>query len=146
MKKLYLIVIFTLTACYFADAQEVGLRFGGINGHGGIAIDGVFGTKIGRIHGDVGFHQGGVSVDALWDFIYKPLGNEAFNWYLGVGPTTSIDEDFWLGVAGEVGLEYCFNSVPIVIGIDWRPTVWIIEETKFGADSFGLNVRYKFGK
>jgi hypothetical protein len=146
MKKLSLIFIFSVAFFYFSGAQEIGIRFGGVNGGGGAAVDGVFGTKIGRIHADLGFYNNGLGIDVLWDFLYKPLGGEAFNWYLGVGPTTSIGDDFWLGVAGEAGLEYQFNSVPITLGFDWRPTFWIIEETKFGADSFGLNVRYRFGK
>jgi hypothetical protein len=146
MKKLFLIAAFTLTAYYFADAQEIGVRFGGTNGAGGVALDGVFGTGAGRIHGDLGFYKDGVGIDLLWDFIYKPLGDEAFNWYLGAGPTTYIGNDFWLGVCGEIGLEYRFNSVPISLGIDWRPTLWVIEETGFGADSFGLAARFRFGK
>ncbi|MBK6965338.1 MAG: outer membrane insertion C- signal [Bacteroidales bacterium] len=146
MKKLLLISIFALIAVYYAGAQEIGVRFGGTNGAGGVALDGVFGAGPGRIHADLGIYNGGVGVDVLWDFIYKPLGGEAFNWYLGAGPTTYIGDDFWLGVCGEIGLEYRFNSVPISLGVDWRPTLWVIEETKFGADSFGLCARFRFGK
>ena len=146
MKKLCLIGIFTLIAYCFAGAQEIGIRFGGTNGGGGAAIDGVFGTKIGRVHADLGFYHGGMGIDALWNFLYKPLSTEAFNWYLGVGPTLTIGDSFWLGVAGEAGLEYKFNSVPISMGLDWRPTFWIVEETRFGADSFGFNIRYRFGE
>ncbi len=146
MKKLLLISIFALIAGYYAGAQEIGVRFGGTNGAGGVALDGVFGAGPGRIHADLGIYNGGVGVDVLWDFIYKPLGGEAFNWYLGAGPTTYIGDDFWLGVCGEIGLEYRFNSVPISLGVDWRPTLWVIEETKFGADSFGLCARFRFGK
>ena len=25
----------------------------------------------------------GVGIDVLWDFLYRPLGDEAFNWYVG---------------------------------------------------------------
>ena len=146
MKKLFLIAAFILTTYCFADAQEIGVRFGGTNGAGGVALDGVFGTGAGRIHGDLGFYKGGIGVDALWDFIYKPLGGEAFNWYLGAGGSTFIGDDFWLGVSGEVGLEYRFNSVPVSVGLDWRPTLWIVKETTFGADSFGLCARFRFGK
>lgn len=146
MKKLFITLIFAITTVVFVNAQEVGVRFGGTNGAGGVALDGVFGTGAGRIHADLGFYSGGVGIDALWDFVYKPLGGEAFNWYLGAGPTTYIGDDFWLGVCGEIGLEYKFNSVPISIGADWRPTLWVIEETNFRADSFGLNVRFRFGK
>ena len=48
------------------------------------------------------------------------------------------------GISGEIGLEYRFSSVPIAIGADWRPTLWVVGETKFGADSFGLNIRFVF--
>jgi hypothetical protein len=147
MKKLYLIAIFTLVAFSFANAQELGVRFGGTHGEGGVALDGVFGAGPGRIHADLAIYHNAMGVDVLWDFIYKPLGAEAFSWYLGAGPSTYIGNDsFWLGLSGEIGLEYAFKTVPISIGADWRPTLWVIESTEFGADSFGLNVRFRFGK
>lgn len=145
MRKLLLSAVFILTAFYYADAQEIGVRFGGTNGAGGVALDAVFGAGPGRIHADLGFYKEAVGIDVLFDFINKPLGGEAFTWYLGAGPTATIgNETFWLGISGEIGLEYAFKSVPISIGADWRPTLWIIEETQFGADSFGLNARFRF--
>ena len=144
-----LIVVFALVmvGVLSSNAQEVGIRFGGTNSHGGAAIDGVFGLgQFSRIHADLGIYKGGVGIDALWDFLYKPLGNEAFNWYLGVGPSTYIGDAFWLGASGEIGLEYRFEAVPIALGLDWRPTFWILDTTKFGVGSFGLNIRYVFGK
>jgi len=144
MKKI-LLVFFAVFTLGSLSAQEVGIRFGGVNGGGGAAIDAVFGVGSSRIHADVGFFKESVGADVLWDLIYKPLGGEAFNWYLGVGPSVTIGDPFWLGVAGELGLEYRFNGVPIVLGLDWRPTFWVIEDTRFGADSFGLNARWNFG-
>ena len=145
MKKILLIAIIALATISASNAQEIGVRFGGTNGAGGAAIDAVFEAgEFSRIHADLGFYKGGIGVDALWDFIYKPLGDEAFNWYLGVGPSTFIGDDFWFGASGEIGLEYHIESAPIAIGIDWRPTLWILNETNFGADSFGLNVRFVF--
>lgn len=149
MKRVYqhllFIMVFIAGAALTTNAQEVGVRFGGTNSAGGAAIDAVFGTGSGRIHADLGFYREGVGVDVLWDLLYKPLSGEAFNWYLGVGPTTFIGNDFWwLGVSGEIGLEYRFSGAPIAIGADWRPTLWVVEETKFGADSFGLNFRFVF--
>lgn len=146
MRKFLLIVAIVFASFSIAKAQEIGVRFGGLNGGGGAAVDAIFSLgQFSRVHADLGFFDGGVGIDALWDFLYKPLNNEAFSWYMGVGPSMSIGDDFWLGVTGEIGLEYRFNGVPIALGFDWRPTLWIIEETKFGADSFGLNVRYVFG-
>lgn len=143
-RQLLFVTAFVAGAVLTSNSQEVGVRFGGTNGAGGAAVDAVFGTGSGRIHADMGFYKEGAGIDVLWDLLYKPLNDEAFNWYLGVGPTTYIGNDFWLGVSGEIGLEYRFASVPIAIGADWRPTLWVVEETKFGADSFGLNVRFVF--
>jgi hypothetical protein len=145
MQKLIVVMAFIM-AGMLSNAQEVGIRFGGTNGAGGAAIDGIFGLgEFSRIHADLGFYKGGVGIDALWDFLHKPLGGEAFNWYVGAGLSTYIGDDFQIGASGEIGIDYYFNAVPISLGLDWRPTLWITD-TRFGADSFGLNVRYVFGK
>ena len=77
--------------------------------------------------------------------MYKPLGGEAFYWYVGVGVASRLGDPFRIGAAGEIGLEYRFNGVPIVLGIDWRPTFWIIENTDFDAGRWGINARWNFG-
>jgi hypothetical protein len=145
MKGIILIVFFVLCSTVLF-AQEVGIRFGGVNGGGGAAVDAVFGTGESRIHADVGFYSA-FAADVLWDLVYQALPVEVdnFYWYLGPGVSTWIGEDFLLGACGEIGIEYRFDQVPIVIGADWRPTLWIIEETRFDVGNFGLNVRWNFG-
>ena len=144
MKKLLLILALIIASYSYSGAQEIGVRFGDVSG-GNVAVDGIFGTgQFSRIHADVSFGNNGVGVDVLWDFLYRPLGGEAFNWYAGVGPYTIIGNVFDLGVAGEIGIEYRFNTVPIALGIDWRPMLEIIDNTQFHAGGFGLNVRYVF--
>ncbi|MBV7269907.1 hypothetical protein [Winogradskyella luteola] len=137
-----IILAFTLLITTVISAQEIGVRFGEVTGNN-VAIDGVFDFEGSRIHANVSFGEG-VGIDALYDFIYKPIGEEAINWYAGVGASTYIEDDFNLGVSGEIGLEYVFKEVPIVLGIDYRPTFWIIDDTDFKWDGFGINVRYKF--
>ena len=145
MKKLLIALALIAGTISFTNAQELGVRFGNISA-GYVAIDGIFSTgQFSRIHADVSFGSGGVGIDALWDFIYRPLGDEAFNWYAGAGAFTFIGDSFDLGIIGEIGLEYRFKAVPIALGLDWRPYLKIIDETKFGADGFGLNVRWVFG-
>jgi hypothetical protein len=144
MKKIIVIVALVLSTCGYSFAQELGVRFGNISG-GNVAVDVIFNTtKFSRIHSDVSFGNG-VGVDVLWDFLYRPIGGEAFNWYVGAGPYIQIADPFWLGVAGEVGIEYRFNQVPIVIGADWRPALSIVEVTDFHTEVFGINVRFAFG-
>jgi hypothetical protein len=148
MKRTLLIVAFITAGLMGIQAQELGLRFGSFTGNGGVALDGIFSTgEFSRIHGDVSFGKG-IGVDLLWDFIYRPLGNEAFNWYLGAGPFIYIpfDEahDFGFGAIAELGLSYTFNSVPISISADWRPYFTLLETTSISFGGFGLNVRYVF--
>jgi hypothetical protein len=145
MKKFLLIVAVIIASYSFGNAQEIGVRFGDVSG-GNVAIDGIFGTgQFSRIHADISFGHG-VGVDVLWDFLYRPLGGEAFNWYAGVGPyMVAQNSNFDLGIAGEIGLEYRFATVPIALGVDWRPMFEIIDTTDFHAGGFGFNVRYVFG-
>lgn len=144
MKKLLFVAVLIM-AGVSVKAQELGIRFGDALGNT-VAIDAVFQTGKGnRVHADVSFGDG-VGVEVLWDFLYKPLGGEEFNWYVGAGPSILIDDPFYLGISGEAGLEYRFKQVPLAIGADWRPTFMLIEETEFWAGGFGVNVRYVFGK
>ncbi|MBA4153794.1 hypothetical protein [Flavobacterium sp.] len=144
MRKLFIVFVFLLSGLYQTTAQEVGIRFGEMTGNN-VAVDGVFSLgEFSRIHADVSFGDG-LGVDALWDFIYKPIDDD-FNWYVGFGPSLLIDDPFFLGVSGEIGIEYHFDTVPIAIGLDYRPTFWIVEETDFDAGGFGLNIRYVFDK
>jgi hypothetical protein len=144
MKKLILLFAF-VTVCTVTKAQELGIRFGDVVGND-VAIDALFSTgKFSRVHADVSFGDG-VGIEAVWDFLYRPLSGEAFNWYAGVDATTFIHDDlFLLGANGEIGLSYKFNGVPISLSADWRPVFYIIEDTDFRADGFGVNVRYVFG-
>ena len=130
-----------------AQAQEIGLRFGDVLGNN-VAIDGIFSLgQFSRVHGNIAFGDRGVGIEALWNFIYRPLGGEAFHWYAGVGPSVLLGGDpFILGGSGEIGLEYRFNTIPLALGLDWRPRIDIVETTAFRASGFGLNVRYVFGK
>tara|TARA_R110001632_G_scaffold29662_13_gene78629 strand:+ start:8820 stop:9251 length:432 start_codon:yes stop_codon:yes gene_type:complete len=142
MKKLLLFMAFTFTIISTVKSQEIGLRFGDVTG-GNVAIDAILPMgESNRVHANISFGNG-VGIDVLWDFIYKPLGDEALHWYAGVGPYTFLGSPFALGAVGEIGLEYRFKEIPIVIGADWRPYFRLIDNTDLGINSFGLNVRWK---
>jgi hypothetical protein len=148
MKKVIFVCLVFSTMMFWSQvkAQEIGLRFGDVLGNN-VAIDGVFALgEFSRVHGDLSFGDRGVGIEALWNFIYRPLGEEAFHWYTGVGPSLLIGDPFVLGVSGEIGLEYTFREVPISLSLDWRPRIDIVETTDFNAGGFGLNIRYVFGR
>ncbi|WP_339874939.1 outer membrane insertion C- signal [uncultured Algoriphagus sp.] len=146
IKLLGLALFLAMAGLSQANAQELGIRFGNFSGNN-VAVDGVFELgQFSRIHADVSFGNDGVGIDALWDFLYRPIGTSDFDYYIGAGPSLFLGDPFGLSAAGEIGVEYAFPDVPIAIGFDWRPTFRIVEETDFFVDVFGLNVRYVFGR
>ena len=146
MKKALLLIssIITLTQ---VSAQEIGIRFGSGLGNN-VAIDGIFSIgEYSRVHTDLTFSNNGLGAAALWNFSFEPINDfPDLHWYLGAGPYTVIGDDFDLGVAGEIGIEYQFLNIPLILGIDYRPGLEIIDHTKFYANRFGLNVRYQFNR
>ena len=145
MKKLLLVGTLVVGFVFASNAQEVGVRWGDAIG-GNVSIDGIISIgEYSRVHADVSFGKG-VGVELLWDFLYRPLGGEAFNWYVGAGPYIFAGDPFQLGIAGEVGLEYRFSGIPLAIGGDWRPAFEIVSNTSFHAGGYGFQVRYVFGQ
>jgi hypothetical protein len=146
MKNLKLLVFvlgLTIFAAMETQAQEVGIRFGNVNGNN-VALDGVFALgEFSRIHADLSFGNDGVGIDALWNPVYDDIASSDFKWYAGFGPSLFISENFKFGVAGEIGAEYPFSEIPLTIGLDWRPYFILIEETAFDAGGFGLNIRWR---
>lgn len=156
LQKIVLTVVLAFAGMFIGNAQELGVRFGDVSA-GNVAIDGIFSTgEFNRLHADLSFGDG-VAADLLWDFLYRPLADEAFNWYMGVGPYLSIidhdyvvagdhksETDFNLGAAFEIGLEYRFVDIPLVLGLDYRPALEIIDNTDLHWGGFGFNVRYVF--
>jgi len=147
MKKLLAIISITSLTVFSANAQEIGARFGDVVGNHA-AVDGIFALgEFSRVHADISFGDD-FGAEALYDFVFRPLpmGDlEGFDWYAGIGVSMLFAHDFWLGVSGEVGIQYTFDFIPISVSADWRPVFWIIEDTKFRGQNFGLNIRYVFG-
>ena len=124
------------------QAQELGLRFGHINGND-VALDGIFSTgEFSRVHGNLSFGQNGLGLDALWNPIYDDIPDTDFKWYAGFGPSVYLSDNFRLGAAGEVGVEYAFSEVPITLGLDFRPYLFLVEVTEFRA-GVGFNARWR---
>ncbi|WP_084370384.1 outer membrane insertion C- signal [Reichenbachiella faecimaris] len=150
MKKILVLTVVFVSILSSARAQEVGIRLGDVLGNDA-AVDAIFSIgDFSRIHADASFGkqfgESTVGLEVLYDFFYKPVGDvPGLNWYIGVGPSVLIANDLFLGASGEIGIEYHFDF-PLALGADWRPTFWLIEETDFRGDSFGINARYVFGK
>ena len=143
MKKLIVLASF-LCCSYIGSTQELGVRFGDVLGNT-FALDGMFNTgDFHRIHTDLSFGND-FGLEVLWDFVYRPFGGEAFYYYIGVGPSILFGEGTTLfGISGELGLEYRFNGAPLALGVDWRPTYFLGDNSNFEAGGFGVNARFVF--
>lgn len=143
LKLLVLVFGLALFATLESQAQEVGIRFGNVNGNN-VALDGVFALgEFSRVHADLSFGNDGVGIDALWNPVYDDIASSDFKWYAGFGPSLFLSENFRFGVAGEIGAEYPFSEIPLTIGLDWRPYFILVEDTSFDAGGFGLNIRWR---
>jgi hypothetical protein len=143
IKIMAIVIVLTLSSFTALQAQEIGLRFGDFYGNN-VAIDGVFALgDFSRIHADVSFGGNGLGIDALWNPIYSDIPDTDLKWYAGFGPSIYLSENFRFGAAAEIGTEYAFSEVPITIGLDFRPYLFLVEITEFRA-GFGLNARWRF--
>jgi len=76
-----------------------------------------------------------------------------FNWYAGVGGSIGSwsddrkdDNGAILAIAGQVGVEYHFDKIPLQLFVDFRPEIYLTDYYKkdnFGPD-FGIGARFKF--
>lgn len=165
--KLLLTSISILTLFAFNGATQVnphaiGLR-GGIGYHGNageISYQHGFGDE-NRLEIDLGWRNHRRKFDEYSNtyiaVMYHWVWNisDGFNWYVGPGGIlglhnhrySDVDDGLTLDVAGQIGIEYDFNShgVPLLIGLDARPT-WRFLGYYNGNIGYGaaFSIRYTF--
>ena len=49
-----------------------------------------------------------------------------------------------VGALAQVGLEYQFGTIPFNVSLDWRPTFYLVPETRFSPSGVALSLRYRF--
>ncbi|MBF4467640.1 hypothetical protein [Flavobacterium sp. LC2016-12] len=165
MKKVILSAIMLLGLAFTAQAQDIaknalGLRLGDNNGFGGeISYQRGLNEK-NRLEFDLGWRNSS-DVDAikavgLYQWVWNIDGG--FNWYAGVGAGIAAwDHDYYNGnvkyndsgtyvfAAGDIGIEYGFKEVPILLSLDARPEIGsgYYDDDNFGFD-VGLGIKFKF--
>jgi len=163
MKKIILSAFMLMGLAFSTQAQEIsknalGLRLGDNDGFGGEISYQRGLSDNNRLELDLGWRNNN-NVDAfkltgLYQWVWNIDGG--FNWYAGVGGgvgSWSIDNnDFddsgtFAFVAGDLGIEYGFDEVPILLSLDIRPELYFNSDD-FRNDNFGpdiaLGIRYQF--
>lgn len=150
MKKLLLVLVAVMGLSFAANAQDaIGLRFGGGSSYGAeISYQKALGSN--RAEFDLGASLPGLNFFYLAGVYQWTAGiNDWLGWYAGPGVKASycINHGFGVAVAGQVGLEANFASIPqIQFTLDVRPEFEFLLP-KECINSFGwaaaLGIRYK---
>lgn len=167
MKKVILSAMMLIGLAFTAQAQDIsknalGLRLGDNDGFGGEISYQRGLSKNNRLELDLGFRNSN-NVDAfkltgIYQWVWNIDGG--FNWYAGAGGGLGSwsydysangnkfkDNGTFVFVAGDLGIEYNFNEVPIQLSLDIRPELYFNSDD-YRSDNFGpdlaLGIRYKF--
>ena len=162
MKKFLFVAVLALASVMaYAQPRAIGVNLGG---NLGFSYQHGFGESNML---DIDVHTGiwgaaagwwGVGAHITYDWI-DPFGatvpwNEKgeWHWYMGVGGSGGIYNfapDWYVGVAGHVGIEYDF-WFPFQLSLDWRPCIGVSNTSPYWFNVAGLyhgitlGVRYKF--
>ena len=58
--------------------------------------------------------------------------------------TLGAATQLWVGVGAQLGLEYCFEQIPLQLSLDWKPSFNLVPTTGFGWEGLALGIRYLF--
>jgi len=137
---LFLIAFGLTTEARAQSAFEAGARFGD-----NISVDLALPiSKAPRLHGAVYLDRFGVGAYGNWVFRLKE-GPKNLRFYLGGGPELFFEHQFDIAVAGDVGVEWAFDELPVTVGFDWRPSLRLTNGSGFHSGNWGFTVRYRFG-
>lgn len=151
MKKIITVIAVLLAAAAvsFAQPRAIGVR---VTNGAEISYQSAMGTNFAEF--DLGWSPNYINLAAVYDIVFSSVDN--FNFYAGPGAdlflhnaiddkdAKSSTQQFGVGIAGQLGMEYQISAIPMNISLDWRPVIRLIGTTGFGWDSIALGLRYRF--
>lgn len=146
MKKIILLATLALLSASAVSAQNykwaAGVRIGGEMS--GLTVKHKF-SAANAIEGILAFPwDNGFLVTALYER-HMPVISDGFNFYYGGGGQLgSWSNDFSIGVAGVVGLEYQIPRIPLLLSLDYKPVLNIASDTRFYLADIGLGIKVSF--
>lgn len=153
MKKLLLAIVAVMAMATATNAQNaLGVRFGGGQGYGA-ELSFQKGMGGNRLELDLGWSSNDTWSSLSLTGIYQWTGSivDNFGWYAGVGAHVGMwnydisnDSDVALALAGQAGIDYKFNAIPIQLSLDIRPRLYLIPDTDFHWGDIAFGVRYCF--
>ncbi len=148
MKKILLVAALVLgfAAAAVAQPRAIGIR-------GGYGVELSYQHSLGSnfVEADLGLNTfNSLNVAATYNFSIAQFG-DGFNVYAGPGAAVGLGfgevSHLYVGVAGQIGLEYIFNF-PLQLSLDLRPQLGLDINNGVGFGFWGwypcLGIRYAF--
>lgn len=155
MKRIILVIVaaFAISAAN-AQIENLGVRLFGLDNLGA-ELSAQWDMGSNRLETDFGWtfgdNFGAVSFSGIWQ--WKGEIGSGFGWFAGPGVSAGLwfydsdaDDDGGLNVAiaGQAGVEYNFDAIPLQLSVDVRPSFSLIPSTDFHFGGIALGVRYRF--
>lgn len=144
-------MVAVLGMAFAANAQDnLGVRLGGGQGYNA-ELSWQHGIGDNRLEADLGWanynNASSFSLTAIYQFVFGLQNN--FAWFIGPGAyvgmsTVEGKSQFGLALAGQVGVEYDFASIPLQLSLDIRPRLYVVPSTDFHWGDIALGIRYRF--
>jgi hypothetical protein len=158
MKKIILSAIMLMGLAFTAQAQDIsknalGLRLGDNDGFGGEISYQRGLSDNNRLELDLGWRNSN-EIDAfkltgIYQWVWNIDGG--FNWYAGIGgglgswSSNDVNDDgTFVFAAGDIGIEYGFDEVPILLSLDARPEIGFNDYNNELDFDIALGIRYQF--
>lgn len=97
------------------------------------------------IQGEILFGNNVTFLQAFYQYNGQVNSTSGLNWYLGVGPSIALYDggsNFYVRPTG--GLDYKISNAPLSLSFDWRPFIYIGDNSDFEPARFGIGMRYIF--
>jgi len=137
--------------------HAIGMRIGGGNSFGSQVSYQHGLSNFNRLEFDLGFNSNndgnGFNLSGIYQWVWDI--ESGFNWYAGPAVTlgswnykSRYTGDYasgaYLGIGGQVGIEYNFNEVPIMLSLDTQPMFGVTNVYNSFNMGLSLSIRYVF--
>ncbi|MGJ8743579.1 hypothetical protein [Polaribacter sp.] len=160
MKKTLLIIGLLISGAFSVKAQSIsdnsiGVRLGDNDGFGAEISYQKALSNNNRLEIDLGLRNNknydGFKATGLYQWVWNI--ENGFNWYAGVGGglgnyssknNNNVYSETFIFAAGDIGIEYNFTEVPILLSLDLRPEFGFGNHFNDYDNDVAFSIRYQF--
>ena len=130
--KLFCLFVSFVTSSYSISAQSYSSAIGAKLGNGIIASYKKFISDDTALDIFAGIPSSNSLTGGIYYQIHRPIPDiENFFWYYGGGASVFLVDNssnnyIEIGAAGNIGIDYAFNSIPLNLSLDYSPTLVLL--------------------